>query len=277
MKASGGRAAMGPAANVVSNTEGAMVYDSATKQMKVCDGTQWLDIGNGDASTMVPNWPDALNCSSAAGSTSIVTLIATSAGSPGVYGYNAGANDVGYQVQFNNDGSWHSIINTAGWGNVAGCTGKTIAQLYAEGRAFNFVGGGGVPSGAVMAFDATACPSGWTEYTPARGRFLRGIDNGAGNDPAGTRAPGHTQADELTNHNHTATAANAGAHAHTLVHGNFGTLGSGTGGAMMSSNQGGMGGGTNTTGDHTHTITVANTGGAETRPKNVAVLFCRKS
>ncbi len=33
---------------------------------------------------------------------------------------------------------------------------------------------GGVPSGAVMFFNLGACPSGWTEYTAARGRVVVG-------------------------------------------------------------------------------------------------------
>lgn len=59
--------------------------------------------------------------------------------------------------------------------------------------------GVGIPAGTISAFASTTCPIGWSEYTAARGRFLRGIDNGAGNDPDGTRAPGSTQADALQN------------------------------------------------------------------------------
>lgn len=32
------------------------------------------------------------------------------------------------------------------------------------------------PSGAVSAFNLVACPSGWSNYTPAEGRFIAGID-----------------------------------------------------------------------------------------------------
>lgn len=53
----------------------------------------------------------------------------------------------------------------------------------------------GVPTGTIAAFEGPSCPSGWLEYLPARGRFLRGIDNGAGNDPDGTRLPGNVQED----------------------------------------------------------------------------------
>src|SRR5690606_8848693 len=66
-----------------------------------------------------------------------------------------------------------------------------------------YADGIGVPSGAVMAFDLSDCPSGWSEYTPARGRFIRGIDNGAGNDPDGTRTAGATQDDAFQDHIHT--------------------------------------------------------------------------
>ncbi len=57
--------------------------------------------------------------------------------------------------------------------------------------------GVGIPAGTISAFASTTCPTGWSEYTPARGRFLRGIDNGAGNDPDGTRAPGSIQQDDI--------------------------------------------------------------------------------
>ncbi len=45
------------------------------------------------------------------------------------------------------------------------------AGAYAD-----LAGGGGVPAGAVSFFNLAACPSGWTELTAARGRFLIGLD-----------------------------------------------------------------------------------------------------
>lgn len=99
--------------------------------------------------------------------------------------------------------------------------------------------------------EATSCPSGWSEYTNARGRFLRGIDNGAGNDPAGTRAPGNIQADDLKSHTHETYTDNSTAY---VV---------GTGGYRATS-----------AGAAAPDISSA-TGGSETRPKNVAVTFCR--
>lgn len=60
-----------------------------------------------------------------------------------------------------------------------------------------------VPTGAVMAFNLTACPTGWSEYTQAYGRVIRGIDkSGTAIDPDGQRAPGAIQNDSLQNHTH---------------------------------------------------------------------------
>lgn len=107
----------------------------------------------------------------------------------------------------------------------------------------------GVPTGTIAAFAASSCPSGWTEYTPARGRFLRGVDNGAGNDPAGTRAPGNVQADEFESHTHDTQIPLDNASGGNKYKTSFG--------ATTAANR----------------ITTA-TGGTETRPKNVAVTFC---
>jgi len=56
------------------------------------------------------------------------------------------------------------------------------------------------PAGAVIAFDLSGCPAGWTEYAPAYGRFIRGIDkSGRKIDPDGQRSLGSTQEDAIQN------------------------------------------------------------------------------
>lgn len=122
----------------------------------------------------------------------------------------------------------------------------------------SFAGSSSIPTGAIMAFDLTSCPTGWSEYLPARGRFLRGIDNGAGNDPDGTRAPGAVQADDFKSHTHSPNGRFA---SNYNVH------------------DGDLDGSTVATGYDKTTITgtLSNTGGTETRPKNVAVMYCRKN
>lgn len=112
--------------------------------------------------------------------------------------------------------------------------------------------GVGIPAGTISAFASTTCPTGWSEYTAARGRFLRGIDNGAGNDPAGTRAPGATQGDLL------------GSHSHDVPYNAF------TGGSNYL-----VGGAGSTAASNVVAGAALATGGAETRPKNVAVTFCQ--
>lgn len=54
-----------------------------------------------------------------------------------------------------------------------------------------------------MAFNLATCPTGWTEYTPAYGRFIRGIDkSGTAIDPDGQRALESIQADMIASHDH---------------------------------------------------------------------------
>jgi hypothetical protein len=113
----------------------------------------------------------------------------------------------------------------------------------------------------VLAFALTACPVGWEEYSPAYGRFIRGIDRGT-TDPAGTRIPGGLQEDELRSHEHTRPndVYDAGGH--------------GTGSVSP-----GVGYGYGYTGAPGRPPTGPNTGltgGPETRPKNVALLYCKR-
>jgi len=121
----------------------------------------------------------------------------------------------------------------------------------------------GVPSGAVWAFDLTSCPAGWSEYTAARGRFLRGIDNGAGNDPDGTRAPGNAQDDAFQGHWHNAHTGNGGGGHSDRFNRAANDNGSTTSTAVKGPTNDGVNG----------TPRISD----ETRPKNVAVLFCRKT
>jgi len=108
----------------------------------------------------------------------------------------------------------------------------------------------GVPTGTIAAFARSSCPAGWSEYTPSRGRFLRGIDNGAGNDPGGTRAAGSTQEDQV------------GSHDHVIPFGNSSVQGNNSGSSVYREWS-------------TGNTSTGSSGGAETRPKNVAVTFCQ--
>lgn len=134
-----------------------------------------------------------------------------------------------------------------------------------------------VPPGAVIYTAASSAPDGWLKCNGAavsrtsyellfavigttygagdgattfnlpelRGEFIRSLDDGRGVDAA--RALGSAQADELKSHLHTIPISTST---------NYGYSGAG-----------GVGGGTTNTG---------NTGGTETRPRNVALLACIK-
>jgi hypothetical protein len=115
------------------------------------------------------------------------------------------------------------------------------------------------PPSAVLSFNAKRCPEGWSEYEPAYGRFIRGIDNGVETtDPAGVRDPGSLQAHNVGAHGH--TYRGGGAHGQTSADNGGDRQGLWHGG---DSGQGGARG------------TEANPSG-ETRPVNVALLFCER-
>ncbi|MEO8196607.1 MAG: hypothetical protein ABI689_07785 [Thermoanaerobaculia bacterium] len=112
---------------------------------------------------------------------------------------------------------------------------------------------------SVVAFAQPTCPPGWLEYKPAFGRFIRGIDKGQPKtDPDGLRSEGSLQPDSFLRHTHTrpkdvfdagGTRPNEGAACGTC--------------------QGYGYSNPPPTGDASD-----NGGGDETRPKNVALLFC---
>ncbi|MDD5197324.1 MAG: hypothetical protein PHN60_00500 [Candidatus Gracilibacteria bacterium] len=120
------------------------------------------------------------------------------------------------------------------------------------------------PSGAVIAFNLASCPTGWTiadgggGRPDLRGEFIRGLDNGRGVDIGRTLRS--SQADIFANHTHNTsnvvdTSSTSWNDANTYYPA-----------ATDSNNSGivpGMG--------------VSSTGGSETRPRNVALLYCVKN
>lgn len=140
----------------------------------------------------------------------------------------------------------------------------TLPQLYAAiGTFYNLAGD---PA------DSFRLPMG-------RGVFVRGLDNGAGRDP--NRVMGTVQQSSNLAHDHTATTAQAGSHAHTFNYINTPTSADQPGiGAAMHYNATGFAPATNrinSSGNHTHDITVAQSGENESRPVNVAWMYCIKA
>ena len=185
-------------------------------------------------------------------------------------------------------------------GNITGFVTELTEALQ------NFIapfisGVSGVPPGVVSPFGGDTAPAGWLECNGAavsrttyaalfaavgtihgagdgsttfnvpdlRGEFLRGWDHGRGVDAV--RSAGSSQSGQNAAHTHTATAElsvtdgvvlnDTVGPAPTIV---------GDGGDYIRYSH------PVTTG-HTHTITVASSGGGEARPRNVAMMYCIKT
>ena len=137
-----------------------------------------------------------------------------------------------------------------------------------------------MPAGAVIAFNLPACPAGWSEYKPAYGRFIRGIDK-SGNkiDPDGQRKEESYQEDAIRN----ITGSLTGVSGMGDRAWNWGFRPGESGAFNVKKNQdtynryagdynpsGGVG--TSADFDASKTVPTAE----DNRPKNVALLYCQK-
>jgi hypothetical protein len=122
----------------------------------------------------------------------------------------------------------------------------------------------------VRAFSASSCPSGWqtadgTSGSPdLRGVVVRGLDSGRGLDPG--RALASYQSDSFASHNHGVTDPG---HNHSYSAPFTQSTLTGTAAVSLYTSAA-----TNTTATATTGITINNSGGSETRSKNVALLYC---
>lgn len=136
--------------------------------------------------------------------------------------------------------------------------------------------GGSAPSGAVMAFNLSACPSGWsaadgTSGTPdLRGVFVRGLDSGSGVDPSRilNSFQDYATASPMRN---TAPTTNVSTIGYSTPHSYGFVRRTNSGESRTSDNV-----------DSTHAgiqpdVVSWSTGDSETRPKNVALLYCVKN
>jgi hypothetical protein len=164
--------------------------------------------------------------------------------------------------------------------NISGATANpadvTLAAFFGSAPA------GSIPSGAigstalskeVRAFYDSSCPVGWiaadgTGGSPdVRGVVVRGLDAGRGLDSG--RTLGSYQADSFASHNHPVTDPG---HAHAYTSPASVPVNQGSVPTTLSATSTGAVTGTATTG-----VGVGNTGGTETRAKNVALLYCYHS
>jgi len=156
---------------------------------------------------------------------------------------------------------------------------RPTEALFAS--ADNAPSAGGVPAGTYAYFSAATCPTGWkpangTDGTlDLRGEFIRGWDAGRGLDPNSGRGVGSIQGQEIDNHRHTGRTDIDGYHSHSI--GNSGSKGWNNGVFYWGERGGSPWQTSNATrgaGNHRHNFTTSYTGGAETRPRNVAMNIC---
>ena len=238
-------------------------------------------------------------------------------GLPGINGTN-GANGLSaYQLWINagNTGTESqflaSLQGPTGAQGIQGATGATGAtgpqgpvgsSAFPIGSVIAYMGNGSIVAGmeangwfkcdgrnisslsALSADEITTLTNilgGSSNLPDLRGNFLRGLDEGRGQDlDAGSRTGGESttgvrsyQENQIKSHSHTGSTNTDGAHVHgisgsTRDDNNF-AGGQPAGDAFF----GNLGMATNFDGSHSHNLTTNNTGGAETRPVNIAVYW----
>ena len=110
-----------------------------------------------------------------------------------------------------------------------------------------------------------------------RGYFVRG--SGTNSDGTASGTFGAKQADAFKSHTHNGSSSAAGGHNHTYNShtATFNLQGGSSGGAVQNIMRNpDSNGQTSSVGNHSHTITIETTGDTETRPKNIALLYCIK-
>ena len=163
-----------------------------------------------------------------------------------------------------------------------------------------------IAPGAILPFAMNSAPSGWlvangaavsrTTYADLfaaigttygagigtvfvlpdlRGYFVRGA--GTNSDTTASGTFGVKQADGFQSHTHTGSAASAGAHTHTHTDNyKLGNLNQQTGSGSWTGSNSDRTLNTGSAGAHTHTLSIDATGTTETRPSNIAMLYCIK-
>jgi len=157
---------------------------------------------------------------------------------------------------------------------------------------FDYILAGTVPSGAIMSFNLTICPTGWipsdgTSGTPdLRGQFIRGLntfDGGVttradGKQDPDTRSLGEVQDDAIRRHNVTSSRANRYLTVGVRAWGTAAPAGYNEARNFIpiSEKQAGLENAINS-GDGLGASHIIGGSGPETRSKNVALVYCIKS
>jgi hypothetical protein len=116
------------------------------------------------AGQLLDGWPDAIKCDvTNPASGELVFYLAYIDDANSKTGYRFSQPNNFYDVQFNQDQTFSGYF---GGVIVASDCNKSISQLYTDGQAIDF---SGISTGAVVLFNDTNCPSGWTRQLQVEG------------------------------------------------------------------------------------------------------------
>ena len=144
--ASGNGLVSGTGATALSALTDVALASPVTGQILTYNGTSWVNSPPVITSvttiygttTLFPNWPDAIECQGPSAQSYIFYTTAQNANGSVSYRYIANPTGGDLSFGFNSDGSSNGTLSSS-----YDCYNKSISQLYAEGRAFNFLGSTG--------------------------------------------------------------------------------------------------------------------------------------
>lgn len=155
---------------------GSMRYNPAISQIEFCNGTNWGGMGgSGGGAFSICDGTDitSQNCDP----TQVIGV------SCSYTGQTFSASTASYSASWIglSGGRWVMWDNGTQASSISGMhsCGQVLTYMPGGGSSGGGGGGGsssgsGVPSGAVMAFNLSLCPSGWSPVTAAQGRFIVG-------------------------------------------------------------------------------------------------------
>ena len=137
--------ATGSTINEVNDIGDVTITSANTGDLLSWNGTAWVNQTVTDTvstTTMMSTWPDAIRCVNSSGHGMVLHPSYTPHGTTGRYHYSNVISNTyhgNYGMVFNADQSFYGFENFTS----TDCNGKSIATLYSEGKAFNFIGNNG--------------------------------------------------------------------------------------------------------------------------------------
>ena len=165
--------ALGGIGSIATDTDVTLTSLANGNLLQYNSGTsKWVNVsagsvlsGTSGTTTMASGWPDAIRCVGASGATNLALGWSNAAGTTanytlmGDYGGTVSTNSP--YLYFSSPTAAGVLTESASWvGWLTNCSSKTIAELYATGQAFNFIG---------TSLASAAAPSGGIQFNNGSG------------------------------------------------------------------------------------------------------------